>query len=166
MSIDDMEPSDIFDPAVRQDVLCLSGEFPEKSLEDCYFWYLYHGSDYHDTRSRLLDGFPEDDPECTIVLADSKPHSNNVSVGVFPVEIWHVISSHLAFKDLSSLRITNSVLADIAAESMLHTVRFNSSFDSLERLCFIAGHEHLRKNVRSLTFEAGLLATLGCIHHC
>lgn len=162
----DLIPSEIYDNAIRHDVVLLQADFPNETLESCYFWYLYHHGDYDATKVSLASGSPELSSDLATISTTNKPDTENISLGVFPAEIWQIISSHLAFADLSSLRMTNSVLADISAESMLNSVRFDLSFASLERLRFIAGHTHLRKSVKTLIFEAGLLGQIGCIHHC
>lgn len=168
MSDEELElvPSDIYDHAIREDVVLLQKEYPSETLESCYFWYLYHHSNYRAARTCLASGTPASCSDPAINTTKRKSDTGNVSLGVFPAEIWQIISSHLAFKELSSLRLANSVLADISAESMLENIRFDLSFASLERLRFIAGHRYLRKSVKTLTFEASLLGEIGCIHHC
>lgn len=166
MSLEQLEADDIYDLAARQHVVRLHAEFPDESLETCYFWYLYHNRDYDAAKSQFVNGTPDLSSHPATGAVTDKISTKSVNLGVFPAEIWQIVCSHLAFKDLSALRSANSALADIAAESMLETVRFDLSFESLERLRSIAGHEHLRKSVKSLTFEAGLLAPIGCIHSC
>lgn len=89
----------------------------------------------------------------------------STDLGVLPAEIWQIVSTHLAFEDLSNLRLTNSALADIAAKSMVPNVRFDLSIESLERLRSIAVHNKFRVSVKSLTLEAALIGDV-CIHNC
>lgn len=161
-----LEAYEIHDEAIRDDIVRLHADFPNESLESCYFWYLYHHSDYNAAKTYLVNDRSSPSSFASLDVVAEKPYVKNVSLGVFPAEIWQIISTHLAFKELAALRLTNSGLADISAESMVYKIRFDLSFESLERLRFIAGHKHLRKGVKTLAFEAGLLGTVGCIHHC
>lgn len=159
-------PHDIYDEATRNVVIRLHEEFPDEALETCYYWYLYDHSDYETTKARFINDPSKPFRSITLFPAAKPLETKSISLGVFPAEIWQMISTHLAFDNLSNLRLTNSALADIAAESIVGTIRFDLSFESLERLRSIATHEHLRKGVKFLVFEAGLLATIGCIHAC
>lgn len=166
MSDELLEAYEIHDEAIRDDVVRLQAEFSNESLESCYFWYLYHHSDYNEARTYFVNDRSSPSSFASLDVGAERTHVENVSLGVFPAEIWQIISTQLAFRELAALRLTNSGLADISAESMVRKVRFDLSFESLERLRFIAGHKHLRKGVKTLAFEAGLLGTIGCIHHC
>lgn len=85
--------------------------------------------------------------------------------GVLPVEIWHIICGHLVSHDvLLSLRLTSKSLADISAEFLITEIRIDTSTESFERLKAIADHDLLRKGVHKLTYEAGLLGDIRCIH--
>lgn len=162
----ELDAQAIYDEDTRGEVLRLKGAFPDQPLETCYYWYLYHHCDYETTKAHFTNGISTPFQSTSIYTpANIATETKGVHLGVFPAEIWQIISSHLPFDDLSRLRLTSSALADIAGESLVKTVRFDLSFESLERLRSIAAHDHFRLGVKFLTFEAALLAPI-CIHSC
>lgn len=171
MSDSSLQPNDIYDPVTRRNVIRLREEVPEQSLESCHYWYIYAKKDCAAAKARLQASPSHLNELSTVVELGTAQctmsHPTRYSdLGAFPTEIWRMIASHLSYHDLCSLRLINGALADIAAELLVPKIHFDLSFESLERLRLIARHEHLRKGVRGLVFEAGLLAPIGCVHRC
>lgn len=85
-------------------------------------------------------------------------------MSVLPPEIWHSICWYLSSHDLSSLRLVERAISDVAAEYLIPCVHIETSLESLRALKSIADHPNLRKAVKAVSYEAGLLANIGCVH--
>lgn len=83
---------------------------------------------------------------------------------VLPTELWQIVCHSLKSNDLLQLRLVNKNLAAVAGEVLIRHVRFDTSQESLARLEAIATHDALKKGVKTLTCECGLLEQR-CIHH-
>lgn len=130
------------------------------STQECYFWYVYER--YNEqaaakTITKVMQGE-------TIDVDDKVDTSNAVRCATLPIELWHIICSHLHLKELQAMRLTSKEMSDVAAEFMMTTIRIDTNFEACKRVKYIAKHPNLRKGVRRFLFEAGLQADMGCIH--
>ncbi|KAJ9655710.1 hypothetical protein H2198_005507 [Neophaeococcomyces mojaviensis] len=163
-----MEALDIFDVEVRAAVSQLQENFSSHEFQTCYYCYIYENYDFN-AASLRLSGVPPKLVDIDRSLRDYGPKGNvsqdvTADLGVLPAEIWQMVCSYLDFKSLASLRLASSGLTDIAAEYLVDRIRIDASFESLKRLKGIADNDCLRKNVKEIIFEGGLLANVGCVH--
>jgi len=164
-----MDASDIFDVETRTAIGRLQESFPNHEFQTSHYCYIFENYDF-DAASSRLRGLPSKLVHIDQSLRDHQPDADDckatvTNTGVLPAEIWQMVCSYLDFESLGSLRLTNSGLADIAAERLVKTIHIDASFESLRRLKCIANNDCLRKGVRELTFEGGLLADVGCVHN-
>lgn len=158
-----MEVEEIQDAKVRNAVLRLKQlKNHDHDLQSCYYWYAHEKFNFEAAAARLQCEGP-----AAVSQESHKDEfdTDSTQTGVFPAEIWHIISAKLENDELISLRSTNRGLADIAAEYLVQTIRLDTSFESFARFQNIANHSLLRKGVTKITFEAGLLGNVGCIHN-
>ncbi|KAK5949872.1 hypothetical protein OHC33_009057 [Knufia fluminis] len=158
-----MEVEEIQDAKVRNAVLRLKQlKNHDHDHQSCYYWYAHEKFNFEAAAARLQCEGP-----AAVSQESHKDEfdTDSTQTGVFPAEIWHIISAKLENDELISLRSTNRGLADIAAEYLVQTIRLDTSFESFARFQNIANHSLLRKGVTKITFEAGLLGNVGCIHN-
>ncbi|KAK5083931.1 hypothetical protein LTR05_006438 [Lithohypha guttulata] len=86
-------------------------------------------------------------------------------MSTFPTELWQIICHYLSSDELACLRLVNRTLADVAAETLITEIRFDTSHESFERLQAVANHNLLCKGVKKLVYEGGMIEDAGCIHH-
>lgn len=160
-----LETHNICDATIRAMVVQLQDRCQQKyDSQTCYYWLAYEDFDADAALRRLQTGGDLHPPP----PPPPSNHAHDLShteTGVFPTEIWQIICAYLPTSDLKTIRLVNRALADVGAELLISHIRIDTSFESFKRLKQVADHVLIRKGVKKLFYEAGLLANVGCFHY-